>query len=268
MRRRYAHVVLSLAVVAGTSSTIVVSAEPEKGAKVGLLRVGANNLGPKPADDMLKGQPSLFTNDENNSAVERQQTRTEHERQLHESYQESIRPSNVRLLRKTRVLSHNSNLHNPRQVNPYTADYEHIYVDSTITEGKTRGDIVDIFRNMVGVGSAPTKEGEPENWTMAGSAAAMSGATFGIVLVALLLLSRKVHVSSQFCRCINCVHRRRSSDADLFALNVSVAGGCDDGCDDVISPSTPTAVQSARQNMCGLDRLHRLYASYLGSSLL
>ena len=185
MKRRYPHVLLSLAAAAGVQ---VVSAESTrtKGAEehVGLLRAGdnkrSNNLRPKAADDMPKDPAPILTSDDNKSAAEHQQIRMEHERQLHESYQESLRPSNTRLLRKKRVLSHN-----PREVNPYTADY-----DRTLA------------------GAAPAKESDdPKSWTMAGGAAAVSGATFGIVLLALLLFSRRARASSQFRKCGDCLHR-------------------------------------------------------------
>lgn len=180
MKRRYPHALLSLAAAAGVQ--VGVSAESTKGAEehVGLLRAGVNkknnNLRPKAADD----PPHLLTSNDNKSAAERQQIRMEHERQLHESYQESLRPPNTRLLRKKRVLSHN-----PREVNPYTADYDRMLA-----------------------GAAPTKESDdPESWTMAGGAAAVSGATFGIVLLALLLFSRRARASSQFRKCGDCLHR-------------------------------------------------------------
>ena len=185
MKRRYSHVLLSLAAAAGVQ---VISAESTKDSEaedhVGLLRAGDNkknnNLRPKGADNMPKDSPHILTDNDNKSAAERQQIRMEHERQLHESYQESLRPSNTRLLRKKRVLSHN-----PREVNPYTADY-----DRMLAEG------------------APTKESDdPESWTMAGGATVVSGATFGIVLLALLLFSRRARASSQFRTCGDCLQR-------------------------------------------------------------
>ena len=201
MKRRYPHALLSLAAAAGVQ---VVSAESTKGAEehVGLLRAGDNkknnNLRAKAADNMPKDPPRILTSDDNKSAAERQQIRMEQERQLHESYQESLRPSNTRLLRKKRVLPHN-----PREVNPYTADYDHM---QAITEGTAGRNIFDVLRNMIG--AATTKESDdPESWTMAGGAAAVSGATFGIVLLALLLLSRRARASSQLRRCGDCLHR-------------------------------------------------------------
>lgn len=214
-----------------------------------MLRAGARkdnkHLRPEQSVVDTRDQPLLLANDDshNNAAVERQQKRLEHERQLHEAYQESLRPSNVRLLRKTRVLSHNSNLHNPRQVNPYTADYE--YADSTITEENIRPNTFQVFRSV-----AERREYESGTATTAGGAAALSAATIGIVVVALLLLlSRRVHFSSRYCRCNNCDHQR-SSVADLLAPN--------DGCE---SSSTPTGgVEAARHtgNMRWIDKL-RLY---------
>lgn len=219
-------------------STIVVSADqPRKDRDVPLLRAGArkNTKHRRPEQSVVdtRDQPLLLANDDshNNAAVERQQERLEHERQLHEAYQESLRPSNVRLLRKTRVLSHNSNLHNPRQVNPYTADYE--YADSTITEENMIPNMFQVFRSV-----AERREHESGATTTADGAAAVSAATIGIVLVALLLLSRRVHFSSRYCRCNNCDHQRRSV-ADFLAPN--------DECE---SSSTPAAgVQAACHNM-------------------
>lgn len=182
MKRRYPHVLLSLAAAA---SVQVVSAESTrtKGAEehVGLLRAGvnkrSNNLRPKAADDMPKDPAHILTSDDNKSAAEHQQIRMEHERQLHESYQESLRQSNTRLLRKKR---------NPREVNPYTADYD---------------------RTLAGAGAPAKESDDPKSWTMAGGAAAVSGATFGIVLLALLLFSRRARASSQFRKCGDCLHR-------------------------------------------------------------
>ena len=182
MKRRYPHVLLSLAAAA---SVQVVSAESTrtKGAEehVGLFRAGvnkrSNNLRPKAADDMPKDPAHILTSDDNKSAAEHQQIRMEHERQLHESYQESLRQSNTRLLRKKR---------NPREVNPYTADYD---------------------RTLAGAGAPAKESDDPKSWTMAGGAAAVSGATFGIVLLALLLFSRRARASSQFRKCGDCLHR-------------------------------------------------------------
>ena len=182
MKRRYPHVLLSLAAAASVQVVSAAESTRTKGAEehVGLLRAGvnkrSNNLRPKAADDMPKDPAHILTSDDNKSAAEHQQIRMEHERQLHESYQESLRQSNTRLLRKKR---------NPREVNPYTADY-----DRTLA------------------GAAPAKESDdPKSWTMAGGAAAVSGATFGIVLLALLLFSRRARASSQFRKCGDCLHR-------------------------------------------------------------
>ena len=238
------------------STVIVVSADqPRKDREVPLrasARKNIKHLRPEHSVVDPREQPLLLANDgsHNNAAVERQQKRLEHERLLHESYQESLRPSNVRLLRKTRVLSHNSNLHNPRQVNPYTADYE--YADSTITEENIKPNTFQVFRSV-----AERREDESGTATTAGGAAALSAATIGIVVVALLLLlSRRVHFSSRYCRCNNCDHQR-SSVADLLASN--------DGCE---SSSTQTGgVEAARHagNICWIDKLRRLYCSSLGS---
>ena len=244
------------------STVIVVSADqPRKDTEVPLLRASARknikHLRPEHSVVDPRDQPLLLANDDShhNAAVERQQKRLEYERQLHEAYQESLRPSNVRLLRKTRVLSHNSNLHNPRQANPYTADYE--YADSTITEENMRPNIFQVFRSV-----AERREYESGTATTAAGAAAVSAAIIGIVLVALLLLlllSRREHFSSRYCRCNNCDHQRRSVP-EFLAPN--------DGCE---SSSTPTAgVEAARHtgNMCWIGKIRRLYFSSLGSFLL
>lgn len=240
-------------------STIVVSADqPREDREVPLLRAGArkNNKHLRPEHSVVdtRDQPLLLANDDshNNAAVERHQKRLEHERQLHEAYQESLRPSNVRLLRKTRVLSHNSNMHNPRQVNPYTADYE--YADSTITEENMRLKTFQFLRNM-----AERREHESGTATMAGGSAAVSAATVGIVFVALLLLlSRRVHFSSRYCKCNNCVQRGSVPDNNGYMYE---------------SSCTPTAgVQAARHtcNMFWADNLRRLHVYFfsLGSFLL
>ena len=253
-------------------STIVVSADQprkDRAREDPLLRAGARknikHLGPEHSVVDTRDHPLLVANDDshNNAAVEWQRNRLEHERQLHDAYQESLRPSNVGLLRKARVLSHNSNLHNPRQVNPYTADY-YEYADSTITEENMRPNMFQVLRSVVPV---EKREYESGNTPTAGGAAGLSTcATIGIVLVALLLLlSRRVHFSSRYCRCNNCDHQR-SSVADSLAPN--------DCCE---SLSTPTAgVEAARHNICRpsfaarhniclVDKLRRLYFSSLGS---
>ena len=242
------------------STVIVVSADqPRKDREVPLrasARKNIKHLRPEHSVVDPREQPLLLANDgsHNNAAVERQQKRLEHERLLHESYQESLRPSNVRLLRKTRVLSHNSNMHNPRQVNPYTAVYEY-YADSTITEENIRPNTFQVFRS-----AAERREHESRTATTAGGATALSADAIGIVVVALLLLlSRRVHFSSRYCRCNNCDHQR-TSVADLLAPN--------DGCE---PSSTQTGgVEAARHagNICWIDKLRRLYCSSLGSFLL
>lgn len=223
-----------------------------------MLRAGARknmkHLRPEHSTVDTRDQPMLLVIDESNknAVVERRQIQMEHEKQLHEAYEESLRPSKVRLLRQTRVLSHNSNLQNPRQVNPYTADYE--YADSTITEESTGTNMFQALRSVV-----EKRKYENGMTAMAGDATAVSAATFGIVVIALLLvLSRRLHFSSRYCRCSDCAHQG-SSATDLLARN--------ECCESSFTP-TVAGVQAVHHDMCWVDKLRRLHVTSLGSFLL
>ena len=86
MKRRYPHVLLSLAAAASVQVVSAAESTRTKGAEehVGLLRAGvnkrSNNLRPKAADDMPKDPAHILTSDDKKSAAEHQQIRMEHER--------------------------------------------------------------------------------------------------------------------------------------------------------------------------------------------